>query len=105
MTDIAVLGLTKQFGAIRAVDGLTFQVPAGQITGFLGPNGAGKTTTLRMILGLARPTSGRALIDGVPYQELRHPRREVGAVLETTGFHPGHRAARPTPATHPRRAR
>jgi ABC-2 type transport system ATP-binding protein len=91
MTDIAVLGLTKQFGTVSAVDGLTFQVPAGQITGFLGPNGAGKTTTLRMILGLARPTSGRALIDGVPYHQLRHPRREIGAILETTGFHPGRR--------------
>jgi ABC-2 type transport system ATP-binding protein len=91
MTDIAVLGLTKQFGTVRAVDGLTFQVPAGQITGFLGPNGAGKTTTLRIILGLARPTSGRALIGGTPYHQLRQPRREVGAVLETTGFHPGRR--------------
>jgi ABC-2 type transport system ATP-binding protein len=89
MTDIAVLGLSKQFGAVRAVDDLTFEVPPGQVTGFLGPNGAGKTTTLRMILGLARPTSGRALIGGQPYHELRAPRREVGVVLETTGFHPG----------------
>jgi ABC-2 type transport system ATP-binding protein len=91
MTDIAVLGLSKQFGGVRAVDDLTFEVPPGQVTGFLGPNGAGKTTTLRMVLGLARPTSGRALIGGRPYHELAHPRREVGAVLETTGFHPGRR--------------
>jgi ABC-2 type transport system ATP-binding protein len=91
MTGITVLGLTKQFGKVRAVDGLTFEVPPGQVTGFLGPNGAGKTTTLRMILGLARPTSGRALIGGLPYHELHAPRREVGAVLETTGFHPGRR--------------
>jgi ABC-2 type transport system ATP-binding protein len=91
MTGITVLGLSKQFGKVRAVDGLTFEVPPGQVTGFLGPNGAGKTTTLRMILGLARPTSGRALIGGLPYHELQAPRREVGAVLETTGFHPGRR--------------
>ncbi len=59
------------------------------MTGFLGPNGAGKTTTFRCLLGLAEPTSGRALIDGHPYRELGTPRREVGAVLESTGFHPG----------------
>ena len=60
----------------------------GQVTGFLGPNGAGKTTTFRCLLGLAAPTSGRALIDGRPYRELESPRRHVGAVLESTGFHP-----------------
>jgi ABC-2 type transport system ATP-binding protein len=66
-TPISVHGLTKQFGRIRAVEELTFEVRPGQITGFLGPNGAGKTTTLRMLLGLVRPTAGAALIGGRPY--------------------------------------
>src|SRR5262245_21543431 len=91
-TSISVNGLTKRFGRIRAVEGLTFDVRPGQITGFLGPNGAGKTTTLRMLLGLVRPTAGAALIGGRPYPSLPHPRRTVGAVLETTGAHPGRRA-------------
>jgi ABC-2 type transport system ATP-binding protein len=91
-TPISVHGLTKQFGRIRAVEELTFDVRPGQITGFLGPNGAGKTTTLRMLLGLVRPTAGAALIGGRPYPSLPHPRRTVGAVLETTGAHPGRRA-------------
>ncbi len=91
MTDIAVHGLTKRFGALHAVRDLTFEVPAGQVTGFLGPNGAGKTTTLRMLLGLVAPTEGDALIDGVPYARLAAPARAVGALLEATGFHPGRR--------------
>jgi ABC-2 type transport system ATP-binding protein len=91
MTTVSVRGLTKHFGAVRAVEDLTFDLPPGQVTGFLGPNGAGKTTTLRMLLGLVRPTSGEALIDGRPYRDLMHPRREVGAVLEATGLHPGRR--------------
>jgi ABC-2 type transport system ATP-binding protein len=91
MTDVSVRGLTKHFGPVRAVDDLTFDVPSGQITGFLGPNGAGKTTTLRMALDLIQPTAGRALIGGRPYRELTHPRRVVGALLESTGFHPGRR--------------
>jgi ABC-2 type transport system ATP-binding protein len=91
-TAISVHGLTKQFGRLRAVQELTFDVRPGQITGFLGPNGAGKTTTLRMLLGLVRPTAGLALIGGQPYRSLPHPRRTVGAVLETTGAHPGRRA-------------
>jgi ABC-2 type transport system ATP-binding protein len=89
---VSVQGLTKQFGRIRAVEELTFDVRPGQITGFLGPNGAGKTTTLRMLLGLVRPTAGAALIGGRPYLSLPHPRRTVGAVLEVTGAHPGRRA-------------
>ncbi|MEV0274381.1 ABC transporter ATP-binding protein [Hamadaea sp. NPDC050747] len=89
MTDISVRGLTKRFGPVTAVDGLTFDVPAGQITGFLGPNGAGKTTTLRMALGLIAPSAGEALIGGRRYADLPHPRRSVGALLEATGFHPG----------------
>jgi ABC-2 type transport system ATP-binding protein len=86
---ITVAGLTKRYGQVTAVDGLTFAVEPGQVTGFLGPNGAGKTTTLRMLLGLVEPTAGSALIEGRRYADLREPRRAVGAVLETTGFHPG----------------
>ena len=81
--------LTKRFGSVVAVDGLSFELEQGTITGFLGPNGAGKTTTLRMLLGLAEPTSGRALLFGRRYAELEAPSRRVGAVLEATDFHPG----------------
>jgi ABC-2 type transport system ATP-binding protein len=81
--------LTKRFGDVVAVDSLSFQLTQGTITGFLGPNGAGKTTTLRMVLGLAAPTSGRALVFGQPYGQLAEPSRRVGAVLEATDFHPG----------------
>jgi ABC-2 type transport system ATP-binding protein len=86
---IAVRGLTKRYGPVTAVDALTFGVQPGVLTGFLGPNGAGKTTTLRMLLGLVAPTAGEALIAGRRYADLDEPRRVVGAVLETTGFHPG----------------
>ncbi len=89
---IEVRGLTKTYGDQRAVDDLSFTAPAGKVTGFLGPNGAGKTTTFRCLLGLAEPTSGTALIDGRPYRELPSPRRRVGAVLESTGFHPARTA-------------
>src|SRR5215469_15652497 len=92
MTDIKVQGLTKAFGTTTAVRELTFAAPAGAVTGFLGPNGSGKTTTLRMILGLVRPTSGTATVGGMRYQDLPRPRAVVGAVLESTGFHPGRRA-------------
>lgn len=85
---IEVRALTKTYGDQRAVNGLSFTAPAGKVTGFLGPNGAGKTTTFRCLLGLAEPTSGAALIDGRAYRELPSPRRQVGAVLESTGFHP-----------------
>lgn len=88
-TDIAVRGLTKTFGQLRAVDNLTFDVRPGRVTGFLGPNGAGKTTTLRMLLGLVRPTSGEALIGGRRYADLPRPMSVVGSALEATGFHPG----------------
>jgi ABC-2 type transport system ATP-binding protein len=86
---ISVRALGKRFGPVTAVRDLTFDVPAGLVTGFLGPNGAGKSTTLRMMLGLVRPTTGEALIAGRRYADLPEPRRVVGAVLETTGFHPG----------------
>jgi ABC-2 type transport system ATP-binding protein len=81
--------LTKRFGGVVAVDDLSFELEQGTITGFLGPNGAGKTTTLRMLLGLAAPTSGRTFLFGQPYAELAEPSRRVGAVLEATDFHPG----------------
>jgi ABC-2 type transport system ATP-binding protein len=85
-------GLTKRFGRTNAVDGLSFEVGGGKVTGFLGPNGAGKTTTLRMILGLARPTMGEATILGRPYRHLDQPANRVGAVLETSSFHPARTA-------------
>src|SRR4051794_17928339 len=80
--------LTKRYGPITAVDDLSFEIRPGAVTGFLGPNGAGKTTTLRMLLGLAEPTAGRATIFGRAYAELENPLATVGAVLETAGFHP-----------------
>jgi ABC-2 type transport system ATP-binding protein len=85
---ITVDEITKRFGPVTAVSGLSFCVEPGRVTGFLGPNGAGKTTTLRMILGLVTPTSGEARIDGVRVAELDTPGRVVGAVLEAQGFHP-----------------
>jgi len=81
--------LCKRFGEVLAVEDLSFELDAGTITGFLGPNGAGKTTTLRMLLGLAAPTSGRALVFDRSYAQLERPSLRVGAVLEATDFHPG----------------
>jgi ABC-2 type transport system ATP-binding protein len=89
LTAVVAESLTKRFGSVLAVDDLSFTLPSGTITGFLGPNGAGKTTTLRMLLGLAAPTSGRALVLGRPYAELHQPALSIGAVLEATDFHPG----------------
>lgn len=86
---LEIENLSKSYGPKLAVDDLSFTVPAGTITGFLGPNGSGKTTTLRVLLGLASPTSGTALIKGRRYAELDAPRRQVGALLEASGFHPG----------------
>jgi ABC-2 type transport system ATP-binding protein len=93
MTVIEVRGLVKRFGPAAAVNGLSFAVGTGTVTGFLGPNGAGKTTTLRVLLGLVAPTSGQATIWGKPYRELGGQRRRVGAVLEASGFHPGRTVA------------
>ncbi|HEY2328110.1 MAG TPA: ATP-binding cassette domain-containing protein [Gaiellaceae bacterium] len=90
--DVAVVradSLVKRFGSVVAVDHLSFALAPGTITGFLGPNGAGKTTTLRMLLGLAMPNSGNALVFGQPYAEIEQPARRIGAVLEATDFHPG----------------
>ena len=89
---IEVRGLSKQFGSVRAVDDLSFEVAEGRVTGFLGPNGSGKTTTLRMLLGLVSITDGAATFGGRRYDQLEHPVRHVGAALEATSFHPGRRA-------------
>jgi ABC-2 type transport system ATP-binding protein len=90
---IVVDELSKVFGGgVRAVDRLSFTVEPGSVTGFLGPNGAGKTTTLRMVLGLVRPTSGRATIGGQVYKQLANPSRAVGAALEASSFHPARSA-------------
>jgi ABC-2 type transport system ATP-binding protein len=86
---LRVRHLTKRYGQVVAVDGLTFTLRPGTITGFLGPNGAGKTTTLRLVLGLAEPTAGTALVFGRPYRDLAVPSRRVGAVLESSDFDPG----------------
>jgi ABC-2 type transport system ATP-binding protein len=86
---VTASSLTKHYGELVAVDELTFSLRAGTVTGFLGPNGAGKTTTLRLLLGLARPTAGEALVFGRRYRELDDPARRVGAVLESSDFHPG----------------
>ncbi|MBT0567041.1 ABC transporter ATP-binding protein [Williamsia sp. CHRR-6] len=89
---ISVEGLTKTYGPTRAVDNLTFTVKPGMVTGFLGPNGAGKSTTMRMMLGLDRPTAGKATINGRPYSELRDPLRQVGALLDAKWVHPNRSA-------------
>jgi ABC-2 type transport system ATP-binding protein len=82
-------GLRKSFGPTLALDGLSFNVRAGQVTGFVGPNGAGKSTTMRIILGLDAADQGRALISGRPYQTLRHPMNQVGALLDASAVQPG----------------
>ena len=79
--------LTKQYGAVTAVDDLTFSLLPGTVTGFVGANGAGKSTTIRMLLGLTRPSAGTATIDGRPYAELPEPIRHVGAMVEPDVFH------------------
>jgi ABC-2 type transport system ATP-binding protein len=86
---VTVKGLTKRYGQLVAVEDLTFSLEPGTVTGFLGPNGAGKTTTLRLLLGLARPTAGEALVFGRRYEELDSPAGHVGAVLESNDFDPG----------------
>jgi len=86
---LAFEGVSKTFGPVQAVDDLSFTVRPGAVTGFLGPNGAGKTTTLRMLLGLTRPTAGRALVGDRGYAEHPRPARVVGAALEASSFHPG----------------
>jgi ABC-2 type transport system ATP-binding protein len=95
MTTIEARGLAKRYRSTLAVDGLTFDVRPGTVTGFLGPNGAGKSTTMRMIMGLDRPDAGQVMIGRKAYARLRWPLREVGALLEGSGskaFHPGRTA-------------
>jgi ABC-2 type transport system ATP-binding protein len=89
MPVLSARNLTKRYGEVVAVEALTFALEPGTITGFLGPNGAGKTTILRLLLGLARPTAGEALIFGRRYHELENPMHRVGAVLESGDFDPG----------------
>jgi ABC-2 type transport system ATP-binding protein len=85
---VSVRSLTKRYGDVVAVEDLSFSLSPGTVTGFLGPNGAGKTTTLRLLLGLAEPTSGAALVFGRRFRDLEQPVRSVGAVLESNDFHP-----------------
>jgi ABC-2 type transport system ATP-binding protein len=89
---IEVRGLTKRYGPVVAVDGLTFTVQPGKVTGFVGPNGAGKSTTMRMMLALDTPDAGAALIGDRRYRTLREPARTVGALLDAGAVHPGRRA-------------
>ncbi|WP_435824051.1 ABC transporter ATP-binding protein [Actinoplanes missouriensis] len=86
---IEVQELTKRYGDVTAVDGVSFRLEPGVVNGFVGPNGAGKSTTMRMMVGLDRPTSGRCLIDGRPYRDLDAPLRSVGALLGAEAIHPG----------------
>jgi ABC-2 type transport system ATP-binding protein len=89
MAAIEIEGLSKSFGSVKAVSGLSFEVEAGKVTGFLGPNGAGKSTTIRMLLGLINIDAGSATFGGQIYGALEHPSAQVGAVLEDASFHPG----------------
>lgn len=89
---IEVTGLRKSFGSRLALDGISFTVGPGQVTGFVGPNGAGKSTTMRVILGLDACDAGMALVDGRPYAELRHPLSHVGSLLDAGALHPSRSA-------------
>ena len=89
---IEVTGLRKRFGSAVALDGISFSVAPGQVTGFVGPNGAGKTTTMRVILGLDAADEGSALIDGQPYAALRHPLSRVGSLIDAGALHPSRTA-------------
>ncbi|HTU76065.1 MAG TPA: ATP-binding cassette domain-containing protein [Trebonia sp.] len=89
---IEARGLSKRYGGTMAVDGLSFTVRPGQVTGFLGPNGAGKTTTMRMILGLDRPTAGSVTVNGKPFAAASSAMREVGALLDAAAVHGGRSA-------------
>ena len=89
---INVQNLSKRFGARLALDDVSFRAEAGRVTAFLGPNGSGKTTTMRILLGLDRPTSGVALVNGVAFEELRDPMCQLGALLDARGAHPGRSA-------------
>ncbi len=86
---IVVAGLRKRYGSTRALDGMSFSVRPGAVTGFVGPNGAGKSTTMRVILGLDAVDDGTALIGGKPYRSLRHPLNHLGSLLDASALHPG----------------
>ncbi|HEX5295470.1 MAG TPA: ATP-binding cassette domain-containing protein [Streptosporangiaceae bacterium] len=89
---IEVTGLRKRYGSVLALDGMTFMVTPGQVTGFVGPNGAGKSTTMRVILGLDAAEDGTALIGGRPYASLRHPLSHVGSLLDAGALQPSRSA-------------
>ena len=89
---IEVAGLRKRFGSAQALDGMSFMVAPGQVTGFVGPNGAGKSTTMRIILGLDAADEGTALIGGRPYHTLRRPLSHVGALLDAAALQPSRSA-------------
>jgi ABC-2 type transport system ATP-binding protein len=89
---IEVTGLRKRFGPTLALDGMTFSVLPGQVTGFVGPNGAGKTTTMRVILGLDAADAGTALVGGQPYRTLRHPLSQIGTLLDAAALQPSRSA-------------
>jgi ABC-2 type transport system ATP-binding protein len=91
-SEVVVAGLRKRFGTTRALDGMSFTVGPGLVTGFVGPNGAGKSTTLRVILGLDTPDAGEAWVAGRPYHRLRRPLRHVGALLDAGAVEPGRSA-------------
>jgi ABC-2 type transport system ATP-binding protein len=86
---ITIESLTKTYAGFTAVDDVSFTARSGRVTGFLGPNGAGKSTTMRVMVGLTKPTSGRALIDGRPFSELPNPGLEVGVLLDASAQHAG----------------
>jgi ABC-2 type transport system ATP-binding protein len=86
---IEVRQLRKRYGPATALDGMTFTALPGRVTGFAGPNGAGKSTTMRVIVGLDRPDSGTALVEGKPYASLEHPMRHVGSLLDAGALQPG----------------
>src|ERR1700759_4400605 len=89
---IEVSGLRKRFGPALALDGMTFTVQPGQVTGFVGPNGAGKSTTMRVVLGLDAPDEGQARVGGQPYPSLRHPLRVIGSLLDAGALQPSRSA-------------
>src|SRR5215472_9888677 len=89
---IEIDGLRKRFGSTQALDGMTFTVRPGQVTGFVGPNGAGKSTTMRVIVGLDAPDAGTATIGGRPYHSLKHPLRHVGTLLDAGALQPSRSA-------------
>ncbi len=89
---IEVTGLRKRFGRVQALNGMTFTVEPGRVTGFVGPNGAGKSTTMRVILGLDRPDAGSALVSGRPYRTYREPLRQVGSLLDAAALQPSRTA-------------